>query len=72
MNTKHKTRLASGLAVVALQFLLAGTAAAHEPLISATAVCDENNELVIQYTADGVVVAESDEAHESGDPHPRQ
>ena len=51
MNTKHKTRLASGLAVVALQFLLAGTAAAHEPLISATAVCDENNELVIQYTA---------------------
>ena len=51
MNSKHKSRLASGLAVVALQFLLTGTAAAHEPEISAIAVCNQNNNLVIEYTA---------------------
>jgi hypothetical protein len=36
---------------VALQFLVAGTASAHHPEISAVAVCDENNALVIEYTA---------------------
>lgn len=51
MNTTHKGRLASGLAAVALQFLMAGTAAAHHPEISAVAVCDQNSDLVIEYTA---------------------
>ena len=51
MNTKHKIRLAFGLAAVALQFLVVETAAAHDPEIAATAVCNKNNELVIQYTA---------------------
>ena len=51
MTRKHKVRLASGLAAVALQFLLAGTASAHYPIISAVAICDENNDVVIEYTA---------------------
>jgi len=51
MDIKLKSRLASGLAAVALQFLIAGTASAHHPEISAVAVCDESNELVIEYTA---------------------
>lgn len=51
MNSRHKVRLASGLAVFALQFLIAGTAAAHHPEISAVAVCDDNDDLVIEYTA---------------------
>lgn len=51
MKTTFKGRLATGLAAVALQFLIAGTAAAHHPEISAVAVCDENNDLVIEYTA---------------------
>jgi hypothetical protein len=51
MKIKHKGRLASGLAAVALQFLLAGTASAHHPEISAVAVCDQNDDLVIEYTA---------------------
>ena len=34
-----------------MQFLIAGTASAHHPEISAVAVCDESNELVIEYTA---------------------
>ena len=51
MKTKHCGRLLGGLAAVALQFLLAGTASAHHPEISAVAVCDENNDLVIEYTA---------------------
>jgi hypothetical protein len=51
MKTKYRGRLLGGLAVVALQFLVAGTALAHHPEISAVAVCDENNALVIEYTA---------------------
>ncbi len=51
MNKEHSGRLAAGLAAFALQFLIAGTAAAHFPNISAVAVCDENSELVIEYTA---------------------
>jgi hypothetical protein len=51
MVTKHKSRLACGLAVTALQFLIAGIASAHHPEISAVAVCDRNNDLVIEYTA---------------------
>jgi len=51
MKTKYRGRLLGGLAVVSLQFLVAGTASAHHPEISAVAVCDENNELVIEYTA---------------------
>jgi hypothetical protein len=51
MNSRYKGRLAAGLAVVALQFLLAGTASAHHPEIAAVAVCDANNDLVIEYTA---------------------
>src|SRR5262245_7334895 len=51
MDIKLKGRLATGLAAVALQFLVAGTASAHHPEISAVAVCDENNDLVIEYTA---------------------
>ena len=51
MNRKHKVRLASGLAAVGLQFLLAGTASAHYPIIEAVAVCDSKNEVVIEYTA---------------------
>lgn len=51
MNIKHKGRLAFSLAAAALQMLLAGTASAHHPEISAVAVCDENNELAIEYTS---------------------
>jgi hypothetical protein len=51
MKTKYRGRLLGGLAVVSLQFLVAGTASAHHPEISAVAVCDENNALVIEYTA---------------------
>ena len=50
-DIKLKSRLASGLAAVALQFLIAGTASAHHPEIAAVAVCDENNEPVIECTA---------------------
>lgn len=51
MDIKHKGRMAFGLAAAALQMLLAGTAWAHHPEISAVAICDENSELVIEYTA---------------------
>jgi hypothetical protein len=51
MKIQHRGRLLGGLAAVALQFLVAGTASAHHPDISAVAVCDENNDLVIEYTA---------------------
>jgi hypothetical protein len=51
MNIKLKGRLASGLAAVALQFLIAGTASAHHLDLTAVGVCDENNEPVIEYTA---------------------
>jgi hypothetical protein len=51
MNTTLRSRTAFALAVLALQFLVAGTAAAHHPDISAVAVCDDNDSLVIQYTA---------------------
>ena len=51
MKTKYRGRLLGGLAAVALQFLVAGTASAHHPDISAIAVCNENSDLVIEYTA---------------------
>jgi len=51
MTRKPKVRLAFGLAAVALQFLIAGTAAAHFTQISAVAICDDNNDVVIEYTA---------------------
>jgi hypothetical protein len=51
MKTKYTGRVASGLAIFALQFLIAGTASAHHPEISAVAICDDNNDLVIEYTA---------------------
>ena len=51
MTRKLKVRLASGLAAVALQFLVAGTASAHFTQISAIAICDDNNEVAIEYTA---------------------
>ena len=41
----------AGVTLVAAQLLLAGTAQAHHPEISAVAVCDQNNDLVIQYTS---------------------
>jgi hypothetical protein len=51
MTRKHRVRLASGLAAVALQCLIAGTASAHFTEISAVAICDNKNQLVIEYTA---------------------
>jgi hypothetical protein len=39
------------VAIVAAQLLSAGTALAHHPEISAVAVCDANNNLVIEYTS---------------------
>jgi len=51
MKIQHPGRLFGGLAAVAFQFLIVGTASAHYPVISAVAVCDENNDLVIEYTA---------------------
>jgi hypothetical protein len=51
MDMKVRGRLASGLAAVALPFLFAGTASAHHLDLSAVAVCNDNNEPVIEYTA---------------------
>lgn len=51
MTIRRMDRLACGVAAVALQFLIAGTAAAHHPEISAVAVCDQNSDLVIEYTS---------------------
>jgi hypothetical protein len=51
MNMQQARRPLTWLALVASQFLIAGTAFAHHPEISAVAVCDENEDLVIEYTA---------------------
>jgi hypothetical protein len=51
MKRTNRTLALAGVAVVAAQLLLAGTAQAHHPEISAVAVCDQNSELVIQYTS---------------------
>jgi hypothetical protein len=51
MKIRHTGRFATGLAAVVLQFLATGAASAHHPEISAVAVCDDNDELVIEYTA---------------------
>jgi hypothetical protein len=51
MNTTLRSRTAFALAALALQFLAAGTASAHHPEIAAAAVCDDNDDLVIEYTS---------------------
>jgi len=51
MDIKLKGRLAFALVAGALQCLFAGTASAHHLDLTAVAVCDENNESVIEYTA---------------------
>ena len=51
MKTNQRRYLATALMGVAAQFLIAGAANAHHPEISAVAVCDESDELVIEYTA---------------------
>jgi len=51
MRIQSKFLSLTSVAAVALQFFIAGTALAHHPEISAVAVCDENNELVIEYTS---------------------
>jgi hypothetical protein len=48
-KTEFRTLLKGSLAAAALLF--AGAASAHQPYISAVAVCDDNNDLVIEYTA---------------------
>ena len=45
----HLSKMA--VAAVALQFLVAGTALAHHPEITASAVCDDEGILVINYTS---------------------
>lgn len=51
MKRTNRSLALAGVTVVAAQLLLAGTAQAHHPEISAVAVCDQNNDLVIQYTS---------------------
>ena len=51
MKRTNRSLALAGVTVVAAQLLLAGTAQAHHPEISAVAVCDQNSELVIQYTS---------------------
>ena len=51
MKTLHLGRFIVGCAAAALQFLFAGTASAHHLDLTAVAVCDENSEPVIEYTA---------------------
>ena len=46
---RHLSKMA--IAAVALQFLVAGTALAHHPEITASAACDDEGNLVISYTA---------------------
>jgi len=48
---KMHGKLLTAATAVVLQFFVAGVALAHHPEISAVAVCDENNELVIEYTS---------------------
>ncbi len=51
MRIQGKHLSLAAVAAAALQFFIAGTALAHFPTISAVAVCDENDELVIEYTS---------------------
>ncbi len=51
MEIPRKRHLISVLVAVAAQCLYAGTASAHHPEVSAVAVCNDNDELVIEYTA---------------------
>ncbi len=57
MRIQGKHLSLAGVAAVALQSFIAGTALAHFPTISAVAVCDESNELVIEYTSTAWVPA---------------
>ena len=58
MRIQSKFLSLTSVAAVALQFFIAGTALAHHPEISAVAVCDENNELVIEYTSTAFTTAD--------------
>jgi hypothetical protein len=48
---KRVSRLTLAAAAAAFQCFAAGAALAHHPEISAVAVCDESNEVVIEYTS---------------------
>ena len=50
---KPRTRLVSrtSMCIAAGQFFLAGVALAHDPFITATAVCDDSNRRLIDYTS---------------------
>jgi len=51
MKVQVRVPLLAGTVATVLQFFIAATAYAHYPDISAVAVCDDNNELVIEYTS---------------------
>lgn len=51
MKVQVRFPLLTGVIATILQFFIAGTALAHHPTISAVAVCDENDDLVIEYTS---------------------
>ena len=57
MKVQIRYPLWTGVIATILQFFIAGAALAHHPTISAVAVCDDNDRLVIEYTSTAWVPA---------------